>query len=40
MIDSISVNELKKLNNINIIDIRGIEKYNDGHIYNAVNIPF
>ena len=39
MIDSISINELKKLNNINIIDIRGIEKYNNGHIHNAVNIP-
>lgn len=40
MIESISVSELKKLNNINIIDMRSIEKYNNNHIMNAVNIPF
>ena len=39
MFESISVNDLKKLNNINLIDIRSIEKYNNNHIMNAVNIP-
>ncbi len=39
MINSISVSELKKLNNINLIDIRSIEKYNSRHILNAINIP-
>ena len=38
MIENISVNELKKLNNANIIDIRSIEKYNNGYILNAKNI--
>lgn len=38
MISNISVYELKKLNNINIIDIRSKEKYNDNHIPNAINI--
>ena len=39
MVDSISVYKLKKLNNINIIDIRSIEKYNNRHIDGAINIP-
>ena len=39
MIESISIYELKKLNNINLIDIRSIEKYNNRHIDNAINIP-
>ena len=39
MYKSISVNDLKELININIIDIRNIEKYNNGHILNAKNIP-
>lgn len=39
MIISISVNELLKKDNINIIDIRSIEKYNDNHIKGAKNIP-
>lgn len=39
MIDSISVYELKKLRNINIIDIRSIERYNNKHIEGALNIP-
>jgi len=39
MIESISVYELKKLNNINIIDIRGVEKYNNRHIEGSINIP-
>ena len=39
MVESIFAYELKKLNNINIIDIRSIEKYNNRHIDNAINIP-
>ena len=38
MIENISVEELKKLRNIIIIDIRNIEKYNNNHILNAINI--
>ena len=40
MIDSISVAELKKYNNLNIIDIRSIEKFNSKHIPGAINISF
>ena len=39
MFESISVEDLKRLNNPNLIDIRSIEKYNSKHIMNAVNIP-
>lgn len=39
MIGSISIKELLKKDNINIIDIRSIQKYNDNHIDNARNIP-
>lgn len=39
MIDSISILELKKIQNINLIDIRSIERYNNGHIEGAINIP-
>lgn len=39
MFQSISVNELKNLSNINIIDIRSVEKYNNGYILNSKNIP-
>ena len=39
MVKNISTKELKNLTNINIIDIRSIEKYNDNHILNATNIP-
>ena len=39
MIESIFVSELKNLNNSNIIDIRNSQKYNEGHILNAKNIP-
>ena len=39
MVESISIPELKRLGNVNIIDIRGIEKYNNGHINGAINIP-
>ena len=38
--ESITVSELRKLSNVNIIDIRSREKYNDNHILNAYNIPF
>ena len=37
---SISVKKKKNLSNINIIDIRNKEKYNDNHILNSINIPF
>lgn len=39
MIESISVSELQRLSNANIIDIRSIEKYNNKHIPRAINIP-
>lgn len=39
MVESISIYKLKKLQNINIIDIRSIEKYNNRHIPGASNIP-
>jgi len=39
MLENISVLDLKKLHNINLIDIRSIEKYNSKHILNARNIP-
>ena len=39
MFQNISVSELKNLVNINIIDIRSVEKYNNGYIMNAINIP-
>ena len=39
MFESISVTDLKQLKNINLIDIRSIEKYNNKHILNAINIP-
>lgn len=38
MIKNISVKELKNIDNL--IDIRSPEKYNSGHILNAINIPF
>lgn len=38
MINSISVSELKRLGNVNLIDIRNVEQYNNNHIGNAVNI--
>lgn len=36
----ISVNELLRLNNPNIIDIRSNQKYNDNHIPGSVNISY
>ena len=37
MLGSISINQV--LGKSNIIDIRNIEKYNNGHIDGAINIP-
>ena len=39
MFESISVSDLKQLSNPKLIDIRSIEKYNNKHIMNAINIP-
>ena len=40
MIQNINIKELNKIiNTINIIDIRNVEKYNDNHMPNAINIP-
>lgn len=39
--ENISVEELRKIiGNINIIDVRGRENFNNGHIGNAINVPF
>lgn len=40
MLSNISVDELSKVNNPNVIDIRNIENYNNNHIPSAINIPF
>ena len=37
--NSISISEFNKLKNVNIIDIRSIEKYNSSHIPTAINVP-
>lgn len=37
---NISIKDLINKDNINVIDIRSIEKYNDNHIKNAINIPY
>jgi rhodanese-related sulfurtransferase len=39
LINQITVDRLKKLGNINLIDIRSIEKYNSNHISGSINIP-
>ena len=36
----ITVEELLKQNNINIIDIRNEQSYNNNHIDGAINIPY
>lgn len=36
---NISIHDLLVQKNINIIDIRSIEKYNDNHINGAIHIP-
>ena len=38
--NSISVDEFKKLSGVKVIDIRGVESYNGGHIEGAKNIDF
>lgn len=40
MIPNISIEELLRLNNPNIIDIRNIQSYNNNHIIGAINIPY
>ena len=40
MMNEISMNELLKMNNPNIIDIRDNYSYNEGHIMGAKNIPY
>ena len=39
MLSNISVTEFMKLKDINIIDIRMVEKYNNSHINDSKNIP-
>ncbi len=36
---SISVSYFNKLSNVNVIDIRSVEKYNSSHIPGAINVP-
>lgn len=38
--NEISITELLKMDNPNIIDIRDNYNYNEGHIKNAKNIPY
>ncbi len=40
MVDSISILELLRLNNVMIVDIRNQYYYNLGHIRGAINIPY
>lgn len=40
MFESISVKDLKKIVDAEIIDIRSNQKYNDNHINNAINISY
>lgn len=40
MISSITVSELDLYSNIEIIDIRSTQNYNNNHIDGATNIPF
>ncbi len=40
MLENISVDKLKNINDGEIIDIRSLKKYNDNHILNARNIPY
>ena len=36
---NISIHDLLNKGNVNIIDIRSAEKYNDNHINNAIHVP-
>lgn len=38
--NTISIEELKKLNNVNIVDIRDSNKYQIKHLENAINLTF
>ena len=38
--NEISIYDLLKMNNPNIIDVRDKYSYNEGHIRNAKNIPY
>ena len=40
MFENISVKDLKKMVDAEIIDIRSNQKYNDNHINNAINISY
>lgn len=40
MISNISIEELLKINNPNIIDIRSMQSFNNNHITGAINIPY
>jgi rhodanese-related sulfurtransferase len=40
MISSISVQDLMNCQNINIIDVRSEQNYNNNHIPGAINIPY
>jgi len=40
MVKSISIKEIIKGINLNIIDMRNTQKFNDNHIPNSRNIPF
>ena len=39
MLESVFFKEIKEIKNINFIDIRSVEKYNNNHIPNSINIP-
>ncbi len=36
---SISIEEFKKLKEINLIDVREVDEYKSGHVENAKNLP-
>ncbi len=40
MIPIINISDFLKLSNINIIDIRSIQSYNNNHIPGSVNVPY
>lgn len=36
---SISVSDFIELSNVNVIDLRSVEKYNSSHIPGSINVP-
>lgn len=40
MFKQINIDDVLKLKDISIIDIRSSQKYNDNHILHALNIPY